>query len=207
MYGRDASTPVWRSLRRVQAPYAEPVLLTEAKAALGLPVDVSEDDDLINSLIASARELVELRIGQTLMLCKWQARVNRTCCCGMLEVPMPPLYFDSDKAPVEVRWRAANGMTKGLEQKDIDVDPEEFPGRIRLPSWFVNTGDCCDSRVTVTWWAGYDDHLQVPKPIRTAIMRIVVGLYTQRGEEAANILGSDPAIDSMLAICGHTGRY
>jgi uncharacterized phiE125 gp8 family phage protein len=51
-------------------PYAEPVTLTETKNALKQDTDITTDDDLIQSRIASARNIVETDTGANVPRCK-----------------------------------------------------------------------------------------------------------------------------------------
>ena len=57
-------------LNLIQGPLAEPITLDEAK--LHLKVDISDDDDLIQSLITVSREYAEMKCGRSFVFTTWE---------------------------------------------------------------------------------------------------------------------------------------
>lgn len=201
----------FRSITRIVQPALEPVSLYEVKAHLGIVPEVSEDDDLLMGLIASARIMVEERLYQTTTATKWRAKVtNRSLCgCQGMELPYPPVLIAQDEYtpyPVEVWWKGGDGNLHTVDPDAIEVDDEEIPGRI----WIRETisGPCCESVATITWWAGVPNPADVRSPIRTAIKRLVGQCYSTRGDTPEAIMfRGDPAVEAMLASCSISGRY
>lgn len=196
----------FRSIRRVKQPDIEPVSLADAKDALGIAPEVSDDDVLIAGLIASARTVVEERLHCTLTLTQWQGVLQRfgTCSCDGVEVPYPPFFVDGQH-PVEVTWTDSDGTDHVVDAADIRTNTVEVPGRLKVRASIVDS--CCESAAVVRWWGGVPSARDVPAPLRTAIVRMVIWQYANRGDDAQSALAADPAIDSLLASCSWMGRF
>lgn len=197
----------FRAIVRVKQPAVEPVSLVEIKHHLGIEPEMADDDDYLLGLISSARILVEERISQTLVATQWRAKLHHVYGCGCvgIEVPYPPLLFDEFDYPIEITWKTNDGTLETMDPADIEPDVEEFPGRIRLRKGIRS--ECCHSLATIKWWAGYEDPAAVPRPIRTAITRIVAGMYGNRGDTAEAVYEKDAGVASMLAACSYNGRF
>lgn len=208
MWTHSTTTPTaFRSIRRIKQPVVEPVSVSEAKTHLGISHDVAEHDGLIAGLVASARIAAESRLHMSLMATQWQA--IRTgfweCGCHGVELPYPPLLVDTEH-PVGVRWKDRDGLTHVVEAADIEVNTDEFPGRLFVRASMTG-GACCDGAAVVTWWGGVLSPADVPSPIRTAILRMVARMFGDRGDTAENILENDQAVAHLLAACSWAGRY
>jgi uncharacterized phiE125 gp8 family phage protein len=192
---------------RVTQPTVEAVSLSEVKHHLGIDASVADDDEYLGGLIAAARILVEERLNQTLVATQWRARMINvsSCSCRGVELPYPPVLFDEDDRPVEVKFKNRDGDTDFVDAKDIEVDDEEFPGRLHVRQSISDA--CCEAKATVTWWAGRETPEEVPAPIRAALKRIVAGMYGARGDTAEAIYDRDPGVASLLACVSHTGRF
>jgi len=202
------TTPTaFRSIRRITQPEVEPVSVSEAKAQLGISPDVSEHDAVLSGLISAARIAAESRLNMSLMATQWQA-VHAGfwgCGCHGVELPYPPLLVNTEH-PVGVRWKDRDGLTHVVEAADIEVNTDEFPGRLYVRASMA-AGACCDGAAVVTWWAGVLSPADVPSPIRTAMLRMVARMFGDRGDTAENILEADHAVAHLLAACSWAGRY
>lgn len=141
----------------------EPVSLTEIKNYLRLQGFVntdnvdsgfSDDDDLIEQLIVSARARSELYTGSSIVNHKW--KVIATNLAGMLKLPFGPgvsitSVTDSD----------GNALSNPKLQGDYLVSP-------------------CNEAMIVQYTAGYS---VVPAGIKEAIMKEVCYRYEHRGDE------------------------
>ena len=194
----------FRAIRRIRQPDVEPVSLAEVKDALGIAPEVADDDAYLTGLIAAARIQAEEMINGTLTLTRWQAVAVRlgSCGCSCVEMPYPPFFVD-DTHPVEVTYTTADGVSRVVDQSEIRVNVIELPGRLQVRTP-VYSG-CCDSSAVVRWWAGVEKATDVPSPARTAIMRMVAGLYASRGDDPAAFIRDDPATKGLLASIAWCG--
>lgn len=197
----------FRAIVRIKQPAVEPVSLLQMKHHLGIEPEMADDDEYLLGLLAAARILVEERLGMTTVATQWRAKLHDVYGCGCvgIEVPYPPMLYDRFDRPVEITWKTNDGTLETMDPVDIEVDDEEFPGRIRLRKGIH--GSCCQSLATIKWWAGYEEADSVPRPIRTAIQRIVAGMYGNRGDTAEAVYEKDAGVASMLAACSYNGRH
>ncbi|MGD9879022.1 MAG: head-tail connector protein [Hyphomicrobiaceae bacterium] len=166
------------SLSLVTAPSAEPVTLAEAKAHLRVEPDEMEADNLIRSLIASARAHVENETGRALMAQTWDLRLDCWPITGYITLPKPPLqsvthvkYYDT--AGVQQTWSPAlYQVANGLPPRLAPIDGEVFP---TLATMKLNA-------IEVRFVAGYVSAELVPEPIRQAI-KLLVGHWYEFREE------------------------
>lgn len=201
------TTPTpFRSIVRVVQPPVEPVSLSEAKHHLGITPDVADDDEYILALISAARMLVEERLSMTLTATRWRAKLVgwSSCACRGVELPYPPVLVDDTEFPIEVKYEDQDGNKQTVDVAEISVDDEEIPGRLHVSH--TVTGACCEPKVTVFWWAGVRTAAEVPRPARVAILRIVAGMYANRGESAEAIYHNDAGVASLLGACSWSGR-
>jgi len=157
-------------LKIIDQPAAEPVTLEEIKAQLRYETDDDSANDLINPLIAPARQWCEdyqnrAYITQTLELAHdcWPA-------CPEIELPRPPLQtvmsikYINDS--VESTWSASNYI----------VDDYAYVARIvraRGASWPSASLPAANG-IRIRYVAGYgDDGEAVPTTIKQAIILLV----------------------------------
>ena len=197
----------FRSIRRITQPQVEPVSVAEVKTHLGIAPEVADHDAYLLGLIGSARIAAESRLNMTLMATQWQAVRAGYWYCGCVgqEMPYPPLLVDQDH-PVRIQWKDRDGSVNFVDDADIETDTDEFPGRLRVLTSTVG-GSCCESVVTVQWWAGVTNPSDVPSPIRTAILRMVARMFGDRGDTADDVLTNDQAVSHLLAACSWSGRF
>ena len=140
-------------------------VLTTAEAKKALRVDFSEDDDFIDALVSAATEMAQKILNRALIsqtvVAEWDA--------VSYEVVLPYAPVSGITSVVTV---ADNGTETALT---LNSGYTFRNGTIR-----VNTS----LGLKVTYTAGYGaTSADVPQPIRTAIERMVIGLYDRRDDE------------------------
>jgi uncharacterized phiE125 gp8 family phage protein len=167
------------------APAAEPVTTTEAKD--WARVSISDDDTLVDALVASARAMCEAYTGR--------AFVNTTFTMSMDDFPSATV-FEMPRAPLgsvtSITYTDATGTTgQTMSSGDYIVDTTSEPGRVALAynaSW-PDTYDEIDV-IAIVFVAGYGAAASaVPDAIKTAIKELVAFWYGNR--EAATDLSLD----------------
>jgi len=157
------------------APAAEPISLSEAKDYA--KVEVSDDDQLINALITSARLYVEnftrraLNTQTITMKIDWHFP-------GVIEL-LPDLQ---SVTAASFTYVDSNGTTTQVPTATYTTDTTSDPGRIYLAynkTW--PTVRMQRQAISVVFVAGYGDAgSNVPEPIRTAIKMMVTYHYETR---------------------------
>jgi uncharacterized phiE125 gp8 family phage protein len=154
----------------------EPVSLGEAKG--WLRIDGSDEDELVASLIAAARQYVEDETGLALVAQTWELVIEnpeRLPWCAerrpsyvRVRLPRRPV-----RSVESVTYRSA-GSTVTLAASNYKVVGDEL----------VFTGDAPLSDeplgVTITFVAGYGDPIDVPDKYRQAIRLLVAHGYENR---------------------------
>ena len=104
----------------ITAPAAEPISTADAKAHLR--VDLDDEDTLIASYVASARERVESETGRALINQTWEARWSCFPGDGVLELPLPPL-----SSVTSVKYVDPDGVEQTMPSGDYVVDRDVGP--------------------------------------------------------------------------------
>jgi uncharacterized phiE125 gp8 family phage protein len=163
-------------------PSLEPVALAEMKAHLR--VDVADDDALIQSKIAAARQYAEQYTRRSFITQTWELVLDRAL--AELEVPLPPLQ---EVTKIEVVDAAGARTEVPAASYWVELGGGSC-GRVRLAdgcSWPSHRGF---GSFIVTFKAGYGDAgADVPEKIREAIMKRAALLY--EGREDTRILGAN----------------
>lgn len=176
-------------------PVEEPVSRTEAK--LHLRVDGNEEDDLIDSLLVTARihcENVSRR-----------AFVTRTCTVDLwgwhdlIALPYPPLA-----SVVSIVYTDAAGAPHTLPSMVYGVDTHSEPGLVYLAQdqqWPADQlRDYAPIRITYT--AGYGDAEDVPETYKAAIKLYLAHLYENReavvAGQGVSLTRLQDALDALL---------
>ena len=186
------------SLVQTVAPTVEPVTAAEAKAHCR--IDISTDDDLIQSLIVAARVWCEKRLGQSFITQTWRLTFDRFPCEGF-EIPNPPAISVSS-----ITYYDTTNTLQTLSSSVYQVDSYSRPGRVGLAFaqvWPITY--CRFNAVSVTYTAGYGATAAfVPQPIKQAIL-LLVGHWYENREAAADIQLHDipHAVESLLMSQWH----
>ena len=200
--------PIFSSIRRKTPPNFEPISLSEAKQHLRIMEGVHEDDAYIMALISSARMYFENRVGQTTTLTQWQAKAKGwwTCSCVGVELPYPPLTTPTNGAPpVAITWKDGDGNVHEVDESDLVVDEEAYPGTVRYSG---ASEPPCESNATVTWWAGVNSPAEIPQMWKTAMLLLVGHWYENRQAVVTDSGAIDVpmSFDMVIGACSYDGR-
>ena len=182
--------------RQTTAPGIEPVTLTEMKAHLR--VDIDDEDDLITSLIVTARSAIEHRTRRQMITAVWDLSLPGFPSCGRIELP-----FSNLQSVMSIAYADINGDTQTLDTAYYRVLTDSDPGFVqRAPSvsWpTVEYGNAAP--VTVRYTAGYGDTADdVPEGVRHAIKLLVGHYYWHRESVGESSLNRVPdTIENLIA--------
>jgi uncharacterized phiE125 gp8 family phage protein len=160
----------------ITAPAVEPVTLAEAKAHLY--VTHSDDDALIGSLIAAAREDVEHWLQRALVEQTWElALAAFPYSPPVIKLPMAPL-----SSITSIKYLDSDGVEQTLAATDYTADTSAEPGAV-VPAYGLAWPATRAERnaVRVRYVAGYGaDATIVPASIKAFIKMRVGALYENR---------------------------
>jgi uncharacterized phiE125 gp8 family phage protein len=171
------------------APSEEPVTLAEAK--VHLKVEIDDDDALIDSLIATAREQVEDWTRRAIMTQTWDYFLDAFPSCNYITLPfgnlqpdvagpVPPAYA------LSITYRDSAGtVTTMVAGTDYLVEPNgDQHGRIVLPygmTW-PSVALYPSNPIAIRFNCGWADAADVPAKIKAAIKILCSEMYENRGE-------------------------
>jgi uncharacterized phiE125 gp8 family phage protein len=198
-------------LQLITPPTEEPVSLAEAKAHLR--VDFSDDDSLITSLIAAARQAAETLTGRQLTTARWKQILDGFPGPSLMGVPvgrpftLPGHAILIAKAPVQsvvsIDYLDMGSALQAVSSSTYTVDAACEPARITPvfgQIWPVSLPQI--GAVSVTFDAGYGGAASVPEGIKAWIKIRVGSLYAHREEVALTGRGQNisplPFIDGLL---------
>lgn len=141
-------------------PYAtEPVGLEETKLYMKIDDDITEDDDLITSLITAARSQLEELTGLSFIPKLITVQLKNQC--GGIEIPYGPIPWDIDIS-----------LITDIEGDEYDIDIYGTGGFFYIPTktdW-----------VQLIYVAGYGYTEDLPEDLKTAIKAKVFCMYEDR---------------------------
>jgi uncharacterized phiE125 gp8 family phage protein len=194
----------------------EPVSLEAAKQSLRFVS--TEEDDLIEGLIATARAYFEEQTGRQLINGTWEYARDTVPTERTLELPRPPLY-----GSVEILYDDVDGVEQTFDEDKYTVtrsfvssgaiDPYCAPGRIALvdgESWPVISGALDSFRVRRTCGYGSDPD-QIPQIIKTSLCLLIGHFHRNRSEvqDASRSGGFDRlplGADELIKVFKYTAR-
>lgn len=168
----------------------EPISLEEAKAFLR--VDIPDDDALITSLIAAARQYFETATDRQFCTATWRVSLDGFWGWGF-ELPYPPLV-----SVVSVTY-LVDGVATLLDSATYNVVTSATPGRVELAdgqSW-PSTVDTHPEAVVVTFTAGYGTATNVPELVKQGIKLLLAHWYDHRGDTT----DVPPAVQAIAWAC------
>jgi len=146
----------------ITAPTSEAITLAEAKSHLN--VSGTEDDTLIKNMVIVARNHVEDLARRALVTQTWDFI---TCeFTSKIKLPMSPL-----QSVTSVTYVDDDGASQTLATTEYDVDVNSEPGYI--VEAYDKTWPSIRSvfnAVTIRFIAGYGDPVNVPEPIKQAML-------------------------------------
>jgi uncharacterized phiE125 gp8 family phage protein len=149
----------------------EPVTVTEFKQYARMegfqdvdesdytPIAFTDDDDLIEQLIITARKRLEKVYGISIVT--KTLRATLTNLAGDIEIPCGPLI---EVTTLTDRYGTA------IDEDDYTVVGDDF-AQLECPRY---------EKMVMVYEAGYTD---VPEPLKTEILRMVLYLYENRGDK------------------------
>lgn len=165
--------------RLLTAPALEPVTLTEAKKHAN--VIATDDDALLTSLIAAARELVEQDTSRALINQTWAVELHDWW-VDRIELPRPPLA-----SVTHVKYVDPVGVTQTLPASYYDLDTRREPGVLWWDEDVTSRPALSDAAnaVVVTYVAGFGaTSAAVPARAKQAILLLVSHWYRYRDDLA-----------------------
>ena len=168
-------------LSQITAASEDPITLTDAKAHLR--VEHSDDDLLIASLIATARDAAEARTGRALVSRGLRHTLDTWPADGIIELPRPPLV-----SVQEISYLDTDGVRQVVASSDYLVTSDTLVGDVRPAygkSW--PSARCEPGSIRVDYTAGYGIAAAVPQPIK-AWMLLAIGTWF--GQREAIITGT-----------------
>ena len=182
-------------------PAFEPLTLAEAKQHLR--VEVADDDALITSLVAAARQYIEGRTGRILCSRAYLVELGGFLRDGQdIVLPVSPV-----SAVSSVSYFDSNGATQTLTAGNR-LALHLHPPRVRLPvssSVWPETITVEDA-VTVSLTAGYTSIGAVPETAKHAV-RLLIGHWYENRE--AVVQGTSTSVSLAVdSLCGilHSGE-
>lgn len=184
------------ALTLVTGPAVEPISLDEAKKHLR--VDITDDDTLIENLIASARRYCEKFQSRAYITQTWELWLDEWPEENYIEIPLPPL-----QSVASVKYYDTDGAEHILDASDYFVDMKSEPGRIVLAygSTWPSTTLRPANGVVVQFNAGYGDSADdVPQTVKQAILLLVGHWYENREATIAGTINREIefAVNALL---------
>lgn len=181
------------TLRIVTRPADEPVTLAEAKTQVGLVQEMTDFDELLERLIATARRVVEQRLGISLLPTEYRATWPKGPV--VLELPGCPL-LEGSAYPLVVTVG-----DETLSEADYELEADAMPATITLDA-------TAGEKVTVTYWGGHEAAEDLEPQLRSAVLLYVDHLFENRGVIAEGGTVELPAgFEMLLASCSYSGAY
>lgn len=166
-------------LRLVTPPASEPMTLTEVKSQCR--VTHSDQDTLLTSLIAVARQYVEAVTGRAMVTQTWELLLDRfPAGDAAIRIPMAPV-----RSIVSVSYIDESGAAQTWDADEYTADLDTVPARIKpAPDYCYPATEIQLNAVTVRFTAGYIDtsnsppeSLDLHEPLKQAMLLKVQELY------------------------------
>jgi uncharacterized phiE125 gp8 family phage protein len=157
----------------ITAPAAEPLALDEARVFVR--ADTHDDDELIASLIAAARQHVEMQTRRALITQSWRLTLDAWPADGRIRVSPGPL-----QALTAARVYDAAGETANLDLQGFV--PALGKSALAFVPWAMTQPGRAAAGIELDVRVGYGDTAaQVPEPLRQAMRLLMAHWYENRG--------------------------
>ncbi len=170
-------------------PAAEPVSLTDMKG--WLREDGSDEDQLIQALIVSARMTLEAYTRRFFVTQNWRIVLDAWPCGGFI-LPIPFAPFQSVSA---IRVYDANDVAAALSPLSCRAPASSEGGRLVFKSAPPSPGRSFDG-IEIDFVVGYGGPDATPEPLRRAIMTLAAHWREKRGDDVDDAL---PKMVTQLA--------
>jgi uncharacterized phiE125 gp8 family phage protein len=176
----------------VTAPAAEPLSLADAKAFLR--VEHGDDDAIIASLIAAARNHVEALTRCALLTQTWRLVLDRWPDGGRVAPRIGPL-----RSLLAVRVFNAAGEEHEIDREIFVVDAAA--GALAAPAWSLPLPGRSSAGIELDIEVGYGAAGDVPQRLLHAIRMLVAHWYENRGLIAigSSIAMMPASVNAMIA--------
>lgn len=176
-------------------------MLDLVTAATGTPVDLADlkdqirgldkstgDDGFVRGLNVSVTALVETYLNRVLMPQAWDYYLDAVPPSSVLEIPNAPLSSITSITTID-----ANEVSTVFASSNYVVDTVSSPGRVALKTGIVwpSTTLKVVNGFVVRFVAGYANKAAIPQAIKTAIVRAVDALYSNRKTKQTNQKGQN----------------
>lgn len=178
----------------VTAPTPEPLTRLELEQQF-LRVTTSDEEELIDGLIKTARERAELATGRALCTQTWDYKLDCFPATDYIELPLHPLI-----SVTSVKYIDVNGTEQTWSSANYTVDAPSGPyapkGRILRKYDVTDWPNIRDQRlaVTIRFVAGYGDAADVPDSIKHA-MKLMVGHWYENRQTVTTLDRGETMID------------
>jgi len=180
------------ALRLITAPSVEPLTLAETKQHLR--VDATDDDTLIASYIAAARNYCDGQyswLGRALVTQTWELVID-TFPTSEIVIPLPPL-----QSVISVKYDDSSGVEQTVASTNYFVDNVSEPGWV-VPIASFNWPTTLDgiNAVRIRYIAGYppdassppDLRANIPFTIKAGMLLMIGNLYENREDNVAGTI-------------------
>ncbi len=179
----------------ITPPALEPVSLDDAKAHLRL--DTSDDDALVTAAITAARVHVEAMTRRVLIEQGWRVYLDAWPKKRIVAIPVAPLISVDNLIVFD-----PGGDAIAVASDDYEVDAVSVPGRLVLSAPVPVLVGRAVNGIEIDVTAGYGPtSIDVPTPLRQAIMMLVAHWYEHRGAVGHDQAGNVPPLgfDALIA--------
>jgi len=177
----------------MEGPVVEPVSLREARQQIGLMDDQTEFDAFLMRSLATARRLIEKRLGMSLVATRYRASWKEAP--AVLDLPNPPLLLDGTyELEVTVDGQA-------VSDSDYEVDSYAMPATVNFDSQ-------PSGKVVAIYWAGVAPGEQIEPTLKSAILMYVSHAFENRGILADGPTAELPqGFETLLAASSWNGGW
>lgn len=161
------------------------------------------DDDLLTEIIQTAREHVEQITSRQIMTATWDYCLNDWPDGDEIKLPLGNLQSISHIKYRPGDWASSADDVTLVENTDyiVEVNGDQC-GKVRLPyqgSW--PSGELYPSNpITIRYVCGWTTAALVPSRIKSAVKRVCVNLYMNRGDDVVGLtVHPDKTVERLLS--------
>lgn len=162
------------------APVKEPLELEAVKNHLRLSIGETEEDDILNALVETARSQAETYTNRKFISQRWEFYLDGWPNGDSIALPYPP--FTTETAPTIVITNSDNNTTT-VSSTRYQADAVSEPGRLVLrygADWPADTL-WPNNPIKITFSCGYGlNSTDIPTPIRQAMLMMIGHWYENR---------------------------
>lgn len=172
-------------------PSIEPVALSELKTFLR--IDTSDEDDVLNELQRTARQLLEEKLNRQF--------INATIKVVLKYFP-PDRQIVLPKNPAQsissIKYRDTNNTLQSINLSNFELITKPEPAVIKIKSdyQYPDLYENREDRIEIEYVAGYGStSSSVPYPIKTEIKRLTGKIYENRDTPIPSLIELENIID------------